>query len=368
MTVVGSRYLRIGIICPYSLTIPGGVQAQVLGLARSLGELGHEARVLAPCDGPPPDSMVTPLGKSVPTATNGSMAPIAPDPACALRTIHALRNENFDVLALHEPLSPGPTLTALMVSNAPMVGTFHASGSNLAYEYAGWLAKRLSRKVSIRVAVSDDAARSARAALGGHYEIVNNGIEVERFANATPWPKQAKTIFFIGRHEDRKGLESLIAAVESIDDDDLRLWVGGTGPQTALLTERTKNDPRIEWLGRITDGEKARRMRAADVFCAPSLAGESFGIVLLEAMAARTAVVASDLTGYRWVTRDGLDARLCEPGNVEALAAELKAAVAGGMGERVDNGAKRADMFSMRRIAESYVELYNRAITNQHLN
>src|SRR5688572_26274358 len=110
------KALRIGIVCPYSLSIPGGVQGQVLGLAHALRDLGHDARVLAPCDGPPPDVNVTPLGKSVPAASNGSMAPIAPDPACALRTIHALRNEHFDVLHIHEPIVPGPPVTSLFVA------------------------------------------------------------------------------------------------------------------------------------------------------------------------------------------------------------------------------------------------------------
>ena len=126
--------MRIGIICPYSLTLPGGVQGQVLGLARVLRSIGHPTRVLGPCDGPPPDSGVTPLGDSLPTAANGSIAPIAPDVSCALRTIRALREEDFDVLHLHEPLAPGPTTTALFLAQSPMVGTFHAAGGSLAYD------------------------------------------------------------------------------------------------------------------------------------------------------------------------------------------------------------------------------------------
>src|SRR5947207_11480175 len=119
--------MRIGLVCPYSLTMPGGVQAQVLGLARVLRTLGHEVRVLAPCDGPPPELFVTPLGDSIPTAANGSMAPLAPDPAAALRTIRALRDERFDVVHVHEPLAPGPALTAVVMHAAPTVGTFHAA-------------------------------------------------------------------------------------------------------------------------------------------------------------------------------------------------------------------------------------------------
>ena len=138
--------MRIGIVCPYSLTVPGGVQMQVLGLARALRRKGHPVRVLAPCDGPPPDAGVTPLGNSLPTAANGSIAPIAPDPAAQLRTIRALRDEEFDLLHLHEPMAPGPAMTALLVKPAPIVATFHRAGESRAYSYLNrgvrWLQKR----------------------------------------------------------------------------------------------------------------------------------------------------------------------------------------------------------------------------------
>jgi phosphatidylinositol alpha-mannosyltransferase len=120
--------VRLGIVCPYSLSIPGGVQHQVLGLGRALRSMGVEARVLAPCDGPPPEPWVSPLGASVPAAGNGSVAPIAPDPSAALRTIRVLRDEQFDIVHLHEPLVPAPCLTALLFSDAPLVGTFHRAG------------------------------------------------------------------------------------------------------------------------------------------------------------------------------------------------------------------------------------------------
>src|SRR4051812_30578472 len=126
--------LRVGMVCPYSLTIPGGVQMQVIGLARVLRRMGIEVRVLGPCDGPPPETFVTPLGNSLPTAANGSIAPLAPDPAASLRTIRALVDEQFDVLHIHEPYVPGPTMTALLVHPAPVVATFHAAGHSTSYE------------------------------------------------------------------------------------------------------------------------------------------------------------------------------------------------------------------------------------------
>ena len=351
--------MRIAQVCPYSLTLPGGVQGQVMGLARALRALGHEARVLGPCDGPPPAPFVTPLGKSVPTAANGSVAPIAPDPSCALRTIRALRDEAFDVVHLHEPLVPGPTLTALLVTDAPMVGTFHRAGESHAYTALRPAVRWAAKKLNIRCAVSEDARRTATEALGGTYEVLFNGIEVDRFAKADVWPTDGPTILFLGRHEPRKGLAVLVEAMEMLPGD-VRLWVGSDGPETAELKARTAGDPRIEWLGRIDDEEKAARLRGADVFCAPSLHGESFGVVLLEAMAAQTAIVASDLPGYRVVARDGFEAILVEPGDVSALATSLKLVLDDRMlaDTLIAHGACRASEFSMDRLASRYAELY----------
>jgi phosphatidylinositol alpha-mannosyltransferase len=359
--------MRIAQICPYSLSVPGGVQSQVLGLARALRDLGHEARVLAPCDGPPPDPMVTPLGKSVPTAVNGSVAPIAPDPACALRTIHALRNEGFDVLHLHEPLSPGPTLTALVSSDIPRVGTFHAAGTSTAYDRGiRFVGSRLARRLNVRVAVSEDARLTAAANLPGKYEVLFNGIEIDRFATAEPSPdKKGRTILFVGRHEPRKGLSVLLDAMQFLPDD-VQLWVAGHGPQSAALRMHSSHDERVHWLGRITDVEKRERLRAADVFCAPSTEGESFGIVLLEAMAAQTPVVASDIHGYRSVAREGHDALLVPPLDPRALAVGLLQVLDDpAVADRFrDRGIERAEDFSMRKLAEAYIPLYERALSN----
>ena len=149
-----------------------------------------------------------------------------------------------------------------------------------------------------------------------------NGIEVERFACVEPWPTTGPTICFVGRHEPRKGLEVLLEALTLLPPA-VQLWVAGDGAQTRELHEATAGDPRVIWLGRVNDAGKARRLRGADVFCAPSLGGESFGVVLLEAMAAGVPVVASDLTGYRAVARSGVDALLVPPGDAAALAEAL---------------------------------------------
>ena len=316
----GRLGMRIGMMCPYSVTIPGGVQGQVLGLARALRAMGHPTRVLAPSDGVPPDAGVTPLGVSVPTSANGSVAPVAPDPSAQLRTIRVIRDEDFDVLHLHEPLAPGPNMTALLLNAVPMIGTFHAAGDSASYRYAAPVLRWGLRRLRHRCAVSPDAAALAHRYLGGEYELLHNGIEIERYATGPATPTDGPTIFFCGRHEPRKGLAVLLESLSDLPAD-VRVWIGSDGPETERLQAAYAGDPRIEWLGRITDEEKIARLRGADVFCAPALMGESFGVVLLEAMAAGTAVVASDLDGYRNVATHGVDALLAPVGDAAGLAA-----------------------------------------------
>ncbi len=351
--------MRIGMVCPYSLSVPGGVQGQVLGLARTLRAKGHFVRVLGPCDGPPPEPGITPLGNSIPTAANGSIAPIAPDVPAQLRFIRSLRDESFDVLHLHEPLSPGPNMTAAIVKQMPLVGTFHAAGGSKAYEYLGPVTRWLSRRLDVRCAVSEDARDLAHKHLGGEYVVLFNGIEIDRFDGDEPQPTEGPTVFFLGRHEERKGLQVLLAALTHLPPD-VQLWVAGEGPLTESLRSRYTGEPRIQWLGRIGDRERSRRLRGAQVYCAPSIGGESFGIVLLEAMAAGAPIVASNLEGYANVARNGREAVLVEPGSPEALAAGITKVLGDAECARslVAAGRARADEFSMDRLAERYLALY----------
>ncbi len=359
--MTSTRLLRVGMVCPYSLSVPGGVQAQVMGLSRELRRMGIEVRVLAPCDGPPPAPFVTPLGNSLPTSVNGSIAPLAPDPACQLRTIRALTEEEFDVLHLHEPFIPGPTQTATLLHTAPIIATFHSAGESAAYKYLRRPVLAASHRLAHRVAVSKDAEELVKRYIGGEYEILFNGVELDAFTTTTASPSDRPTIFFLGRHEERKGLDVLLAAMQQLPDD-LRLWVAGTGPDTARLQEEYADDTRVEWLGRVTDADKIARLKGATVFCAPSLHGESFGVVLVEAMAADTAIVASGLDGYRNVATDGVDAVLVEPGDTDALAAGLKRVLYDPhlRATLVAAGGRRADDFSMRRLAEIYAAHYHR--------
>ncbi len=346
-------------VCPYSLTQPGGVQGQVLDLARVIRGRGHMVRVLGPCDGPPPDPGVTPLGNSIPTGANGSMAPIAPDPSAQLRLLRALRDEQFDVLHVHEPMAPGPTMTAIVLKPAPLVGTYHAAGGSRAYDMLGLLVRRIARRIDRNFAVSADAEAMAKSTLGGTYERVFNAVSLRLFDSVEPITADRPTIFFVGRHEPRKGLEVLIDAMAKLPADH-QLWVGGEGPQTDELIDRSAGDGRIHWLGRISETEKVARMKGASVFCAPSLHGESFGIVLIEAMAARVPVVASAIDGYMQVAQDGRSAELVPPGDPSALAAAIEEMTTDRerSEEFVRAGRRRAGEFSMSALADRYLAAY----------
>ncbi len=372
--------MRVGLICPYSLSVPGGVQNQVMGLARALARRGHTARVLAPCDGPPPATFVTPVGSSVMNPSNGSIAPMAPDPSAQFRTVRALWDESFDVIHLHEPFVPGPTLTAALIKPAPLVATFHAAGHQPAYSVLAPLGRWIASRFDERVAVSEDALAMAEPHIGGDWTVLFNGVDAsgapgahrERTADEASMPDQ--TVFFLGRHEPRKGLEILLRAEPELRVGT-RILVAGEGESTEELKRRYPS-PRIEWLGRVTDDERDRLMATATVFCAPSLGGESFGIILLEAMAAGTAVVASAIPGYENVATgpspDGAlpqrpCAELARPDDPASLAASLNAVLSDSVRreELVVAGLERAGQFDLDALCARYLELYARAIASR---
>jgi phosphatidyl-myo-inositol alpha-mannosyltransferase len=352
--------MRVVMLSPYSLSRPGGVQGQVLGLARELRRLGTDVRVIGPCDGPPPAPGVVCAGPSVEWNSNGSVAPIAADATAARRTAEAIRTIEPHVAHLHEPAVPGPCLSTLIGFNGPMVGTFHASGE-LLHQWSRPALKGLMSRMTRRVVVSEAARETAVLNWGGRYDVLWNGIEIDRFANATPTPSDVPAVLFVGRHEPRKGLEPLLEAWSGLDGDAV-LWVAGEGPQTKELRKRKIG--RVEWLGRISDVELEQRLRGSTVFCAPSLNGESFGVVLLEAMAGGTPIVASAIEGYENVARPEREAVLVPPGDVDALRAALRR-VLGDAELRVRlvaGGRLRAAEFSMARLAQRYVELYESAL------
>jgi len=215
------------------------------------------------------------------------------------------------------------------------------------------------------VVVSKDAGELAREHIGGDYEVLFNGVDIRAIrADAADRVRfdatRRPTVFFCGRHEHRKGLSVLLEAVEQMSTP-VEVWVASDGPETAALTARYAHNRSIVWLGRVTEAEKFRRLRTCDVFCAPSLGGESFGVVLIEAMAAGATVVASALAGYRNVATDGVDAVLVEPGDPSLLAGALDRVIRddGFAGSLRAAGAARAEDFSMIRLADRYLQIYD---------
>jgi phosphatidylinositol alpha-mannosyltransferase len=380
--------LRVALVCPYSLSRPGGVQGQVLGLARTLCERGHQATVFAPVDGPvapPPGVCLVATGRSVSLPGNGSLAPVTLSVSAVVRAVREVRAGGFDVVHVHEPFAPGVTYGLLVGRGLPpLVGTFHRSGGSPLYTALGPVARRLAERLAARCAVSDAARSTAADALGGTYRVGFNGVEVDRYRDVEPWPTERPALLFLGRHEERKGLQVLLEAFTRLGPEsrgDRRvppahpvLWIAGDGPETGSLRRLHPESAAIRWLGVIPEEEKERRLAAARLLCAPSLGGESFGMVLLEAMAAGAVVVASDIDGYRDAA--GGHAVLVAPGDPSALAGALAgvlsgtlgaAASAGPGGVEVAGGGRRAwldaagswaDHWSMGRLARWYEDVY----------
>lgn len=371
--------MRVALVCPYSLSMPGGVQGQVLGLADALAARGLCTAVVAPMDdggapgaggaGAPPRFSV---GRSRRVPANGSVAPLALDPAAWTRTVGALRRWRPDVVHVHEPLAPlvGWAVLAGRVPGARRVGTLHRAGGAGLYRLAAPLARSALGHLDAVVAVSAAARDTAAAALGGRScPVVGNGVDLDRFAGAERAPTAGPTVVFVGRHERRKGLGVLLAAVSRLEPAERpTVWITSDGPETARLQARYPGSPRLRWLGRVPDDELARLLLGADVLCAPALGGESFGVVLVEAMVARCVVVASAIPGYEEVL--GGHGLTVPPGDEVALAAALRralAAVAGGTGpaapDALQAAADRARTFALPALAERYHQLYEEVRT-----
>ena len=323
--------MRIGMVCPYSFDEPGGVQIHVLDLARALRDRGHDVRVLGPgTRGSEPYEFVTLTGRGVGIPYNGSVARLTFGPRAWWVTRKWLRAEPLDVLHIHEPNPPSVGLAALALSQGPIAATFHTSAtSSRVLKLADGILTPLLEKIRGRIAVSPLARRWQIEALGSDAVEIPNGVDVEfyrRFAAEEPRPLgEPPTITFLGRYDEpRKGMDVLVNALPAVmrEVPGLRLQIMGSGDEKALRA-RLPRDLKLEFLGRVDDSEKARVLAAGDAYCAPNTGGESFGIVLVEAMAASTAVVASDLDAFRRVLRDGTCGELFSLGDPRALAASL---------------------------------------------
>ncbi|MDR1442096.1 MAG: glycosyltransferase family 4 protein [Bifidobacteriaceae bacterium] len=322
--------MRIGLVCPYSFDVAGGVQFHVRDLAGELISRGHEVSVLAPAeeDTPLPDYVVA-AGGSMAIHYNGSVARLAFGPLAARRTRRWLADGGFDLLHIHEPVAPSLGMLAMLAAQGPVVATFHSSQTaSRALRAAYPLVRGSMEKIVGAIAVSEDARRTAMDHLGVDSVIIPNGVHVDYFAQAEPDPRwQAEpdrpVVAFLGRvDEPRKGLKVALAAIPPVREafPGVRFVVAGAGDAVAALDHLGGERSVVELAGPITDAEKAALFRGCSLYVAPQLGGESFGIVLVEAMAAGAAVVASDLPAFSRVLDEGDLGRLFHLGDAPSLA------------------------------------------------
>ncbi|MGZ4615637.1 MAG: glycosyltransferase family 4 protein [Actinomycetes bacterium] len=335
--------MRVGIVCPYSWDVPGGVQFHVRDLAEVLTARGHEVSVLAPADDDTPlPPYVVPAGRAVPVRYNGSVARVNFGPLSAARVRRWLREGDFDLLHVHEPASPSLSVLACWAASGAMVGTFHTSNLRSRAMLAAYpILEPALEKLGARIAVSEDARRTLVEHVGGDAVLIPNGVFVDRFAEASPnpeWQGSGGTIGFIGRlDEPRKGLPTLLAAMEQVvaERPAVRLLVAGRGDAVEALEDVSSAvRDAVTFLGVVDERDKARLLRSVDLYVAPNLGGESFGIILVEAMAAGAPVLASDLDAFRRVLDDGRVGALFPTGQVDQLAACI--------GRLLDDPAARA--------------------------
>jgi phosphatidylinositol alpha-mannosyltransferase len=362
--------MRIALVSPYSWGHPGGVTRHIEALAAELRAAGHEPRVIAPFDGEPgsaPEWLVS-LGPTLGWSFNGAVSNIANTPLAALTLRRELREGAYDVVHLHEPVAP---LTGWMtpgLARAPVVGTFHTYSHHLLPHAVAWLwgSSRNMNRLRVRIAVSEAAEWTGRRFFGGEYRIVPNGVTLP--AGGAPVPRRRAPgepleLAFVGQAVERKGLPVLLRAFEALREEvPARLSVIGVEAEALapLLA-----DPRgVTALGRVGDDEKRAALARAHVLCAPSLGGESFGMVLTEAFAAGTPVVASDIAGYRGVVEHGADGLLVPPGDALALAETLHdLALDPERLERLGERAGRsAEQYAWPRVAAQVIEAYEDAI------
>jgi phosphatidylinositol alpha-mannosyltransferase len=357
--------MKVGIACPYSWDVPGGVQVHVRDLAEHLIALGHEVSVLTPVDDADEADLppyVVPAGRAVPVPYNGSVARLVFGPLSLARARRWVREGQFDVLHVHEPTVPSVSMLACFAASGPMVATFHtATARSRALQVFGTALQPVLEKVTGRIAVSPAARRVVVEHLGGDAVLVPNGVDVARFDGASPLPGRpaCPTVVFLGRlDEGRKGLAVLLEALPELVRlvPDVRLLVAGPGDadDVRAAVPRSLRD-RVELLGLVSDEDKPRVFASGHVYCAPNTHGESFGIVLVEAMAAGTPVVASDLEAFRRVLQDGRAGVLVPVRDPGALARAL--------GDLLQDEPRRTALAAAARLA---VDAYDwRTVTAQ---
>jgi phosphatidylinositol alpha-mannosyltransferase len=324
--------LRIGIFAPYDLAREGGVTNQIRAQARALRTLGHEVVVYGPASGPLPDGEIA-LCRSFSLSLSGTESGMGLDPTSVWRVARLLRRERFDVLHVHEPLTPLVPWSVLDFAHAPLVGTFHVyreHGHRL-YSLGRVALHSLIERLSYRIAVSEAARRTVAQYFPGQYEIVPNGIDLQEFTAPRERPPAFSRahlhVLYVGRLEPRKGVDHLVRAMGRVQRTipDARLIVAGDGPDRRRLTVlATDCHADVTFLGRVANEDLPAFFQASDVVCSPALGGESFGVVLLEAMACSRPIVATRIDGYVGLVGDVQCGPLVPPGDAEALALALR--------------------------------------------
>ena len=383
--------MRIALLSPYSWTYPGGVTRHIEALSAELIELGHDARILAPLDPDdalsrrlhrgarpqrlsPPEGFVA-LGRTAGFPANGAVSNLVPVPPGVLAMRRELREGGYDVLHIHEPVVPLLGWDALCSSapELPLVGTFHTYSENaLTNGIANVLgARRRMNHLHVRIAVSQAAAWTARRFYGGRYRIVPNGVHLVAAGAidhkteqlGAPSPDAPMRILFIGQAVERKGLPVLLRAFEALREQ-VPATLTLVGAHADEVAHMMLDDRGVVALGKVSESRKLTELAAADVLCAPSLHGESFGMVLTEALAASTPVIASDIPGYRDVVRDGIDGVLTPPGDALALAEALRSlALDPAARARLSGAARvRAERFAWPHVAAEVLDCYEQAL------
>ncbi len=325
--------MKIGLVSPYVYPLPGGVTQHVRYLYENLRIRGHDVRILTSSHGLQRSSEgdVIRLGKGFSMPANGSVGTVTVSPRYISQVRGVLERERFDVLHFHEPFVPFLSLVILRESQSVNVATFHAFGGwSPAYEFGSRALRGYADRLHGRIAVSAAARHFIDRYFPGYYKVIPNGVDVERFQRSVPlarWQDGTRNILFVGRFEPRKGLLDLLKAYRILRkiDSGCRLLVVGGGPQEreARRYVATRRLVGVEFLGRVSDDEKAQLFRTTDVYVSPATGGESFGIVLLEAMASGAPIVASDIHGYKGVVRRGREGLLVPPREPKQLAAAM---------------------------------------------
>ena len=393
--------MRVALVSPYSWTYPGGVTRHIGALAEALAAIGHEPRILAPFD--PDDALsrrlhrgaapqaceapdrLVPLGRTVGLPANGAVSNMALTPHSVFAMRDELRGGGYDVVHIHEPVVPVLSWDALCsVPGLPLVGTFHTYSENRLTNgiAAGPLGgRRRMNRLHARIAVSEAAAWTARRFYGGRYRIIPNGVHIEEEHTDVTWadwnmsdPGQggaplgeqavAPRILFVGQAVERKGLAVLLPAFEALREHVPAATLTLVGPSAEEVAHMMLDDRGVSALGKVSEERKRSELTRAHVVCAPSLGGESFGMVLTEAFAAATPVVASDIPGYRDVVRDGTDGLLSPPGDPLALAESLRRLI---LDERMRAqmaraARERAERFAWPHVAREVLDSYEQAI------